>query len=121
MIVEREFAAVCEQLLADGGVELGRMLHATGLKTAGKFFAFTTAGDLVVKLPSKRVRELIASGRGRPCEPRTGSPMREWVCLRPADQEACAAYVLEARGFVATHGAATTRRPSRPTTPRDIV
>lgn len=101
MSVERDFAAVCEGLLAEDGVELGRMLSATGLRAGGRFFAFTSRGDLVVKLPAERVRGLIDSGHGRPCEPRPGRPMREWVCLRPADQEACAAYVLEAQGFVA--------------------
>jgi hypothetical protein len=43
--------------------EEGRMLQSPGLKTTGKFYAFVTAVDLVVKLPSSRVDELIDSGR----------------------------------------------------------
>ena len=37
------------------GVERGKMLSATGLRDpkAGKFFAFTTRGQLVVKLPAR--------------------------------------------------------------------
>ena len=49
------------------GVERGKMLSATGLRdpAAGKFFAFVTRGQLVVKLPAERVTQLIASGEGR--------------------------------------------------------
>lgn len=40
------------------GVERGKMLSASGLRdpAAGKFFAFVTRGQLVVKLPEGRVR-----------------------------------------------------------------
>ncbi|MFC4004113.1 hypothetical protein ACFS2C_22915 [Prauserella oleivorans] len=82
------------------GDERGRMLHAPGLKTAGTFYAFATGDALVVKLPAARVTELIATGEGRPCEPRPGRPMRQWVCLTPAGRDAGTAYLLEAREFV---------------------
>jgi hypothetical protein len=80
------------------GDERGRVLHSPGLKTAGEFYAFVTGDDLVAKLPAARVTELIATGVGRPCEPRQGRPMRQWVLLTPTDQ--CAAYLAEAREFV---------------------
>jgi len=102
MSIESYFANVSEQLLGDDRrVEQGRMLHSAGLKTTGKFFAFTTKGQLVVKLPAARVAELLANGAGQPCEPRKGRPMREWIVLTPADQDACTAYVVEAHDFVA--------------------
>jgi hypothetical protein len=84
------------------GVERGKMLSATGLRDpkAGKFFAFTTRGMVVVKLPSDRVTELIASGEGSVFDAGKGRPMREWVGLVPADEAACAAYLREARKFV---------------------
>ena len=66
-----------------------------------KFFAFTTRGQLVVKLPAERVTELIASGEGRVFDAGKGRPMREWVGLTPADETACAEYMREARRFVA--------------------
>lgn len=67
------------------------MLRSSGLKTAGRFYAFATATDLVVKLPSSRVSELIDSGRGLPCSPRPGRPMKEWVRipLRPTRIPLC--------------------------------
>lgn len=82
--------------------ELGRMLQSPGLKTAGKFYAFATATDLVVKLPASRVDELIDSGRGLACAPRAGRPVREWVRIAAPDEEVCLSYVLEARAFVST-------------------
>ncbi len=95
------FESVSAQLLASHpGDDRGRMLRSPGLKTAGKFFAFATKDDLVVKLPAARVAELIVTGAGRPCSPARGRPMREWVRVRPADPEACAAFLAEARSFV---------------------
>lgn len=99
--VPSQFAEVADRLLGDAGVERGRKLHAPALKVRGRFFAFTTKGELVVKLPAARVYELIARGAGRPCDPGKGRPMREWVRLTPADEKACAAYIVEARNFVA--------------------
>ncbi len=90
----------------DPAVEHGQMLHAPGLKTSGRFFAFATPEDIVAKLPASRVQELIASGIGRPCVLRRAAPMREWVRLVPDNDQACVAYLIEARDFVA----ATQRR-----------
>ena len=102
MTVTELFDRVAERQLRDPAIERGKMLQATGLKTAGKFFAFVSSrGELVVKLPEQRVTELIARGTGSPLNPRgTGRPMREWVCLMPRDARTCARYVDEARKFV---------------------
>jgi hypothetical protein len=98
------FHRVSRKLLDEHpGDELGRMLQSVGLKTAGKFYAFATKNEVVVKLPAARVADLIATAVGRPCDPRGGRPMRQWVRLRPADEEDCTAYLIEARAFVATH------------------
>ena len=85
------------------GVERGKMLSASGVRDpkAGKFFAFVTRGQLVVKLPAERVTQLIASGEGRVFDAGKGRPMKEWVGLIPADENACAEYMREARKFVA--------------------
>jgi hypothetical protein len=97
------FDLASRRLLEDRAVptERGRMLQSSGLKAAGRFFAFTTKGELVVKLPEARVSELIASGVGQPCQLGRARPMREWVRLVPSDERVCAGYLLEARDFVA--------------------
>lgn len=116
MSAEELFAAASERLLASStSVCSGRMLHAPGLRTGAKFFAFVSQGDLFVKLPAERVSGLLANGDGRPCELRQGSPMREWVRLVPADEDVCTAYMLEALDFVATQApTARKRKRSRP-------
>jgi hypothetical protein len=103
--IAEQFATVAEELLArDATVETGRMLHAPGLRTAGRFFAFVTTSDLVVKLPARRVAELIDAGMGRPCEIRRGAQMREWVRLSPTDPRSFARYLSEAHDFVRQKG-----------------
>jgi hypothetical protein len=42
---------------------------AVGLRISGKIFAFPKDGELILKLPSTRVAELIESGAGRPWGP----------------------------------------------------
>jgi hypothetical protein len=101
--VDRIFSAVRHRVLAlHPGDEEGRMLQSSGLKTAGKFYAFATADDVVVKVPAPRVKELIERGQGLPCSPRPGRPMKEWVRLPVDGEESCLSYVLEARTFVST-------------------
>ena len=95
------FAKVTELLLTEfGDDERGRMLRSAGLKTGGMFYGFATADDLVVKLPQGRVQDLIGTGRGQPCSPRPGRPMKEWVRIPSPDEQSCRAYLLEARTFV---------------------
>lgn len=53
-----------------------------------------------MKLPADRVRGLIADGHGRPCSPRPGRPIREWVQIPGPDEATCLALLAEARAFV---------------------
>ncbi|SDX60408.1 hypothetical protein SAMN05661080_00542 [Modestobacter sp. DSM 44400] len=99
--VDRVFWSVGRRVLAMyPGDEEGRMLRSPGLTTSGRFYAFATATDLVVKLPSVRVHELVHSGRGLSCAPRPGRPMKEWVRIPSPEEESCLSYLLEARTFV---------------------
>jgi hypothetical protein len=105
------FERVAEKLeSASAGLLRGRIMNSDGLMTEGKFCAFVTRGELVVKLPAPRVTELIADGAGRAFDAGKGRPMREWVRLSPTDEPACRAYVLEARNFVAAQAGARRRR-----------
>jgi hypothetical protein len=95
------FDVVAARLARDRtDVEEGRIFHSRGVKTAGKFFAFLRGEELVLKLPEDRVSELIAAGEGLPFDAGRGTPMREWVRVRPESDAKCAAYVEEAREFV---------------------
>ena len=104
--VDPLFDEVAERLLAeDTGVQRRRMFTSDGLREGGRFFALVNSGDLVVKLPAHRVAELIGRGEGRAFHRGGAGPaMREWVRLQPADAEACARYMEEARAFVAGGG-----------------
>ncbi|MEO6881976.1 MAG: hypothetical protein ABI181_13665 [Mycobacteriaceae bacterium] len=96
------FARAAGVLLAEHPEDgSGRMLSSPGLRTGGRFYAFCPGDDVIVKLPQGRVQQLVADGGGTPCSPRAGRPMREWVQLRPSDQQTLAAYLGEARAFVA--------------------
>jgi hypothetical protein len=105
--VEEMFAAVTTRLVAeDPGLEQARMFGSTGLRIEnGKFCGFARKDELVVKLPADRVAALITSGEGSVFDAGRGRPMKEWVALRPADEQALEGYVLEAREFVAAHPA----------------
>ena len=103
MTVQELFDEVAGRLLReDETIEKTRMMASDGLKTGGKFFAMVSRGELVVKLPRERVEELVEAAAGHRFDPGHGRLMKEWVALQPADAEECAAYVTEARRFVAT-------------------
>ena len=56
---------------------------------------------LVVKLPAKRVAELVASGVGRQFDPGHGRLQREWLDVDGGDLEAWMALATESEAFVA--------------------
>ena len=94
------FEKLARGLLAAPGLTTGRMFGSEGLKINGKVFAMNVKGDFVVKLPAGRCSSLVEQGHARPFDPGHGRLMKEWVALKPADEEECAAYVTEARRFV---------------------
>jgi hypothetical protein len=62
-----------------GGSGFGR----SALKYRGKIFAMLVRGRLVVKVPARRVTELVAAGEGEPFDANKGTPMKEWLSLSP--------------------------------------
>ncbi len=57
-------------------------------------------GDLVVKLASGRVAELIAAGDGGPFDAGKGKPMAEWLTVPRDSRLEWLAIADEARRFV---------------------
>jgi hypothetical protein len=107
------YALIVETLLASPGVthspkapNARKRFGSSGeLKVGGKIFALLSSqGQLVVKLPRRRVDELIASGRGERFDPGHGRRMKEWLSVSAAWDEQWLALAQEAMGFVASPG-----------------
>lgn len=95
------FDPVAEEHCLLPGIDIGRMFGAEGLRVRGRVYAFVVHnGSLVVKLPEKRIGELVASGDAGPMVMR-GRPLREWAEVPleagPARWER---FIEEARTFV---------------------
>jgi hypothetical protein len=101
--VEERFAAIVEALASSEGVTVGagrRGFGSGALQVDGRIFAMTRRGGLVLKLPSQRVTELVASGDGTPFDAGKGVPMREWVVLSQRAEERWLPLAKEALAFV---------------------
>ena len=81
-----------------------RRFGSNGLKFKGRLFAMIAGERLVVKLPRRRVEELVASKDGVRFDPRhDGRVMKEWLSLNPKsgiDWLALAEEALEFAGSV---------------------
>jgi hypothetical protein len=77
-----------------------RRFGSSALRFNGRIFAMVSRGRLVLKLPSRRVAELIASGAGGTYDAGKGRPMKQWVSLDPALQESWLGLATEALEFV---------------------
>ena len=99
---EALFWRLAEDLLRDPAVERGTMMGFPCLRVEGRFFVSIDprSGDLVVKLPSTRVEELISAGQGRTFAP-SGRPFREWVSIPQPSGNGWSALMAEALAFVA--------------------
>lgn len=104
---EERFDGLVGELLDRPGVGYGRdepgsanRFGSNALKVGGKIFAMLVRGSLVVKLPRKRVDELVASGEGTRFDPRGGRPMTEWLVLDPASRQDWLALATEALQYV---------------------
>jgi len=98
----RLFGEVTEPLLATGQADEGTIMGFPCLRTtSGAFLAMAEhkTGDLIVKLPTARVEELVAEGAGLPFAP-AGRRFREWVQVPGRDEELWHALLSEARAFV---------------------
>jgi len=101
--VEQHFERIAGELAARDGVELGsgrRGFGSDALTVDGRIFAMVSGGRLVLKLPAKRVVELIERGDGAPFDAGKGRPMREWVALTDASSRRWSSLAAEACNFV---------------------
>ena len=76
-----EQLAVC--FLADPTVRQGTGFGSTpGLRVESKIFAMRRNSELVVKLSTQRVDQLVVSGIGARFDPRHGRrPLKEWITI----------------------------------------
>ena len=90
--------------LSHDDVMIGTIRSFPCLRVSGAFFASChhRSGDLIVKLPRRRVEELIENGAGKPFAP-SGRTFHEWVLLDDRDEDRWAELINEARIFVGGH------------------
>ncbi|HXJ48400.1 MAG TPA: hypothetical protein VNF91_04455 [Candidatus Acidoferrum sp.] len=74
-------------------------MNANAFCIRNKVFAMHVGDDLVVKLPPKRVAELIESGIAVP-NIVGGRPMKEWANLRPQTEKKWLALTKESLDYV---------------------
>jgi hypothetical protein len=78
-----------------GGSGFGR----SALRYRGKIFAMLVRGSLVLKLPARRVTELVEAGEGVHFDANKGTPMKEWLSLDPDSELGWLALAREALEF----------------------
>jgi hypothetical protein len=97
MTPAERYDGLCDSMLREPDVTIGRALSNEGLMVRGKLFAFLRNGVLVVKLPGARIDGLAADGRA--VRALMGKRvMKEWVEL--AAEADWAALAAESRGYV---------------------
>jgi hypothetical protein len=104
----QRFAALVETLLARSETTHGddetrgarRSFGSTSLKANGRIFAMLVKERLVVKLPARRVEELVAAGAGERFDPGHGRVQREWLSILSASPDDWLALATESEAFV---------------------
>jgi len=94
------FWEASEAARAHAHAAAGTMMGLPCLRVSGAFFAACDhrCGDLIVKLPRRRVQQLTATGAGKPFAP-AGKTFREWVVIGDRDQAQWATLIDEARTY----------------------
>ena len=97
---EALFWELAQELLAEPAVTRSTMMGYPCLRSDGAFFACVerATGNLIVKLPARRVRELTATGQALPFAP-SGRTFREWAAFPDPDPAEWRALLTEARDF----------------------
>jgi hypothetical protein len=97
------YAALTKVFLRKPGVtQEGKGFGSTSLKVDGRIFALLSSrGEFVVKLPQRRVDELVAAGEGHRFDPGHGRLMKEWLALGPRSSQDWMPLANEAQAYVA--------------------
>lgn len=95
------FWQVADSFLVDATVTKSTMMGFPCLRVSGDYFASCDhrTGDLIVKMASDRVEELIDANVGQPFAP-NGRRFREWVLFTDRDAARWAEWIEEAKTFV---------------------
>ncbi len=108
--IER-FERIVEKLREYPGVTVpsdvppSRTSVSSGFRKSNKVFAMISPkGQFAVKLPRRRVKELVADGVGEHFDPDQGWLMREWFVVDLASYERWLPLAIEAMEFVNAQG-----------------
>lgn len=96
------FWDIAKPMLLEGTAQKSTMMGFPCLRTAeGQFFASLekSTGDMIIKVPAERVKELISGGMAQPFAP-NGRTFKEWAKIVPVDRELWCDLVQEAYQFV---------------------
>jgi hypothetical protein len=102
MTPEQRYEDLIEEFLGEDGVlppPGGSGFGRGAIRYRRKIFAMFVRGQLVVKLPRKRVDELVAEGHGVRFDANKGTPMKEWFSLDPESGLAWPPLAREALSF----------------------
>jgi hypothetical protein len=106
MTPQQRYEDLVDELVAFDGVtppEGGSGFGRGALKYRRRIFAMFVRGQLVVKLPRKRVDELVTTGHGTRFDANKGTPMKEWFSLDPGSSLDWPALATEALDFARDH------------------
>lgn len=92
---------ICELQAEDQRVMEGTIMGGPCVRVNSEFLGLVDykGSGLVVKLPRKRVDELISSGVGRPFGP-AGKVFKEWISVPTPDEDLWRSLLLEGIEFV---------------------
>lgn len=98
---DARFEELIDQLIGEAGVTppQGGGFGRSAARFNGKIFVMFVRGQLVLKLPERRVSELIATGHGVSFDANKGTPMREWLSLDPGSDQPWLPLAHEALDF----------------------
>ena len=101
MTAEEQWRALTTALLDEsmGSDTPVIQFNANSLKSNNKMFANFSHGALVVKLPPKRVDELVADGAGERQDVGTG-PLKEWLVVAASNPDRWLPLAREAIAYV---------------------